>query len=46
MLSSVVKSADPGIKRVTSIRTIMNIFRSQPHLDLRKVYCNLHALIN
>ena len=45
MLSSVVKSADPGIKRVTSIRTIMNIFRSQPHLDLRKVYCNLHALM-
>ena len=23
----------------------MNIFRSQPHLDLRKVYCNLHALM-
>ena len=45
MLSSVVKSADPGIKRVTSLRTIMNIFRSQPHLDLRKVYCNLHALM-
>ena len=45
MLSCIVKSADPGIKRVTSIRTIMNIFSSQPHLDLRKVYCNIHTLM-
>ena len=45
MLSSVVKSADPGIKRVTSLRTVMNIFSSQPHSNLKTVYGSIHTLM-
>ena len=43
MLSSVVKSINPLIKKVTSLKTVIEVINSTD--NLKNIYCNLHILI-
>ena len=45
MLNSVVKCAEPGIGRVTSLRTVIDIFSSSAHPNMKNVYRNIHTVI-